>query len=101
MNKQLHTFNGMQYVKTWYAGSDLTDTQFAAGMSSQLGAAYSHAMVRQYRQSLGIPGHKQPDERDTNIAALTQLCKDLFSATNEPQIAFGMRICDEYKALIS
>jgi hypothetical protein len=67
MNKQLHTFNGMAWVKEKYTDSGMTDTEFAKHISELTGHDYSCAQVRQYRASLGIPNNKIVDQRDHKI----------------------------------
>jgi hypothetical protein len=54
MNKQVHNYEGMDYVKRLYLSFALSDTEFAVGMSKDLGRTYSMAQVRSYRLALGI-----------------------------------------------
>jgi hypothetical protein len=78
-DKQMHTYLGMGYVRENYTPSGLTDTLFAVQMNEvpELdGHTFSHAHVRQFRQSLKIPNN-QPRNNDS---AKVKKKKKLFEA---------------------
>lgn len=83
INKQLITFEGMAYVKDQYTTSKLSDTEFAAQMTSALARLYSTAHVRQYRASLGIANNKQNPTIEDLINA-RKLLVDVLEWDNEP-----------------
>lgn len=68
-DKQLHTFNGMEFVRTEYAGSGLTDTEFAKFATEKLGAPYSLAQIRNYRTTWKLPANEPKDLREQLVKA--------------------------------
>jgi hypothetical protein len=56
MNKNVVRYKGMIRVEQEYTKSGLSDTEFAASMSSA-DVTYSVAQVRQWRKDLGIPNN--------------------------------------------
>lgn len=87
MNKQLHTFTGMSEVKTKYAASGMTDTQFAEQISTVTGQQYSCAQVRAWRQALGIPNNRTMDERDHKIVALQNALNTVWAHFTEEHVS--------------
>jgi hypothetical protein len=59
MSRQIHTYEGMDLVKQNYLASGLSDTEFAAQMTTMLKRSYSVAQVRSYRFALGIANNKE------------------------------------------
>lgn len=74
MNKQLHSYEGIDLVKRRYVESTFTDTGFAAYATVELERPYSVAQIRQYRQVLGIANNttaRKPAERPTKCFVVT------------------------------
>lgn len=61
MSKQIHTYEGMAFVKQEYVSSKMSDTEFAAHATQVLKRPYSLAQVRSYRKALRIENNKSPN----------------------------------------
>lgn len=74
-DKQLTRYRGMIKVEQEYAASGMTDTEFAASMSTP-DVTYTMAQVREWRRVLGIPNNVLPAAQPANVVALKDALRE-------------------------